>query len=76
MITRRLAKLASAIVFAFALALSFAPAANAQSVNTDPSPIQIPITVVAPIQTCNNNVAVGIIGVPGDALTQPGCPED
>jgi hypothetical protein len=73
MITRRLAKLASAIVFAFALALSFAPAANAEEPIPSPNVVQIPITAVVPIQTCNNNVAVGVIGVAVDALTQPGC---
>jgi hypothetical protein len=76
MVTRRIAKLATALLFALTLALSFAPAANAQSANTDPSPIQIPITVVAPIQTCNNNVAAGVIGVPVDALTPLDCIQD
>jgi hypothetical protein len=73
MITRRLAKLASAIAFAVALALSFAPAANAEEPTPSPGVVQIPITAVAPIQVCNNNVAAGLIGVAVDALTEPGC---
>jgi hypothetical protein len=73
MITRRLAKLATAIAFAFALALSFAPAANAEEPIPSPGIVQIPITAVTPIQVCNNNVAAGLIAVAVDALNDDGC---
>ena len=35
--------------------------------------VSVPITVVSPVQVCNNNVAAGVIAVAVDALTLKVC---
>ena len=38
--------------------------------------VQIPITSVAPIQLCNNNVAAGVIAVPLGAASNTACQQE
>ena len=35
--------------------------------------VQIPVTAIVPIQTCNNNLAIGLIAVTVDAYTGSTC---
>ena len=61
--------------------LSTAPAAQALTVGISvagvgvqtSNVVRIPITSVVPIQSCNNNIAVGLIAVAIDASTTDGC---
>jgi hypothetical protein len=61
--------------------IALAPAAQALTVATQLSGVgfqtgnnvSIPITAIVPIQSCNNNVALGVIAVSVDATTGSGC---
>ena len=55
-----------------AQALTFGISAAGGGVQTG-NVVQIPITSVVPIQSCNNNVVVGLIAVAVDASTTDGC---
>ena len=55
-----------------AWALTFGISVAGGGVQTG-SVVRIPITSVVPIQSCNNNIAVGLIAVAADASTTDGC---